>query len=86
MVVAVILLSSLALIGLLVLGILGIASKTNSKLDIETKAVAIPFIKLDLHVKYTPPDLPPSRGNQVESPGTALPGKAEPGSGVTDVR
>jgi hypothetical protein len=78
MVVAVILLSSLVVLGLLVLGILGIASKTRSQLDIETKAVAIPFIKIDFHVKYTPPDRPPSGGNQVESPGTALPAKAEP--------
>jgi hypothetical protein len=85
MVVAVILLSSLVVIGLLVLGILGIASKTKSQLDIETKAVAIPFFKIDVRVKYTPPDRPPIGANQVESPGTALPGKAEPGSGVTDV-
>jgi hypothetical protein len=64
-------------------GLMGMV-KDNGKLVIKIETAAIPP-KIKFHIEYTPPDHPPSGGNPVESPSTALPSEAEarPGGDVT---
>jgi hypothetical protein len=73
----------LVLLIILAWGLMGMA-KGNGKLVIKTKTAVIPP-KIEFFIEYTSHDRPPSGGNPIESPGTALPAKAEPGSGVADV-
>jgi hypothetical protein len=71
----------LVLLIILAWGLMGMA-KGNGKLVIKVNTVAIPP-KIEFHIEYTSPDRRPDT-EAVESPGTsALPGKADPGSGVT---
>jgi hypothetical protein len=90
MIVAVILLSGLALLSLLILGLVGMASRHNAQLDIETTTAANP-LKLVFHVKYTPqnrqprlpesPDGLPGGRDPTDASCAALPANAEPGAG-----
>ena len=87
MIVAVILLSVLALLCLLALGLVGMTIKSNGRLVIDSTTAAIPP-KLTFHVEYRPPDQPAlptgaaenqlSGKDSAESSGTAaLPPNAE---------
>lgn len=87
MIVAVILLSGLALLSLLALGLVGMAIKSNGKLVFDSKTVAIPP-KLIFHVEYCPSDRSiPSAGDadsgecSTASPGDALSSNARTGPG-----
>ena len=81
MIVAAVLPLMLVLLIVLAWGLTRMA-KGNGNLVVKIETAAIPP-KIKFHFEYTPRDRPPSGGSAVESPGPALPSKAEPGSGVT---
>jgi hypothetical protein len=89
-IVAVILLSCIALLSLLILGLVGLASRHNAQLDIETTTAANP-LKLVFRIKYTPegrqpllPESPvilPGGRASTDSRGALSPANAESGAG-----